>query len=133
MMTMVLKDRSEVVVTDDQGIKIQESLIAEAEFIRIEGSMYSRKSIDKVIPGGVKPKLERFVDPWAKSDRMIMPGKECKSTRSIQAEINNVIKAESGREWAKAIRDKDERERIRQILLDGDSEWCDYIGGTCVC
>ena len=132
MMTMILKDRSEIVVTDDQGEKIQESIIKEAEFIRLNGEMYSRKTIDKVVKGGKLPTLEHFVDPWADESRMI-GGKKCNSTRSIQSEINNIIKSEAGREWAKAIRDKDERNRIRETLREKDTEWCDYIAGTCVC
>jgi hypothetical protein len=133
MKTIKFRDRSEIVVTDEQGEKIERLLLeGVAEYFVVDSAMYSRTSVDRISNGGQMPKEEKFVDPWATTDRMI-GGKKCQSTRSIQSEINNIIKAEAGREWAKAIRDTDERERIRDILRNGDDAWCDYRAGTCVC
>lgn len=131
MKTMILKDRTQIELTDDEAESFENALVSgKAEFIRIKGELYSPKSVDRIIKSR---KTEVDVDPWATEESMLPQGKKCTGQHSIQNEINQIAKNDHPNDWARLIRDKDWREETRQTLLKLNDQWCDYKANTCVC
>lgn len=57
----------------------------------------------------------------------------CRSWRSVQREINNLISKEYT-DWAVKIQDTATREEMRKKIIAVSTEpWCDSRAGTCGC
>ncbi len=131
MMTLKFKDKTEIVLTDEKGLKVQQALIGGAEFITIDKEMYSRSSIDKVVEGGELPKPPSWAD---EARQMIDGGQRCVGKYSIQREVNNRIREDNPNDWARLVQDKAHREQVRQeVLAEVPEGWCDYKAGKCNC
>lgn len=80
-------------------------------------------------------RMEQVFSREQQTERQLSPGEKppCKSQRSIQREIHQLIAKNYGDEWPLAVKDKKLREDMRQQLWEVDKNWCDAKAGTCVC
>lgn len=143
MKTLVLKDRTQIEITDDQAESLEATLIdGKADFLKINGELYSPRSIDRIVKSKAT-QADIFEDPWADEEHQIEAGRTCRGDRSIQREINDIAKSLDRKQdadnpdtlgWAKLITSTKWREGIRQKLLKADPDnWCDNKTGKCVC
>lgn len=131
-----LRGRTNQLVSNERGEALKALLESQKPptYVDINGNMYRLSEVTG---------LEHVADPRppADYDRQISgpparpggPGSGCTSTRSIQNEINQIIKDQHPQTWAKKIRDSKVRESIRKTLRENDPNWCDYKAGTCMC
>jgi hypothetical protein len=144
-MIMVLHDKTEQYLTDDEAKKVQQALAKSAEgFIQVAGMTVKKTAIAMVKPGG-RSQPDLFSDPWADEKQMLDDGEDrkCKGTKSIALEIMNRARKLDGKQdpdmnpdglrHFKLIADKDWREMMRAKLLEESDQWCDGQSGRCVC
>jgi fructose-specific phosphotransferase system component IIB len=81
-----------------------------------------------------KNKLTQADLPATPVDHQLPLGKKCQGKFSIQREINQIIKHDYPKEWAKKVCDKSAREKIRrQLRSQSEVLWCDAKVGECAC
>lgn len=126
-------------IADERGKKVIDSIEGGAEFLSIGDELYSRKSIDKVIAGGMAA-----ADPhaWAHEAAKALADRSCHAKHSIQLAINNLALQYSGKaselnpegaSWQQLISDADWREMMRTMLHETAQQWCDDKAGSCAC
>lgn len=126
---VTFRDKTSTFVDTTRGENLKAALAAgKSQLIDIGGEMYRSSEIVSIKRAMDAP----IVDPWANEKQMLPAKPTCRGTRSIQNEINKIAK-DSGKDWAKKIRDMVWREKTRQLLRKNDTDWCDYKAGTCVC
>lgn len=137
-MILKLKDKTEIIITQDEAAAIQKVLEeGSVDFVHIGRSSVSRSLIAGIFEGGLTqadvPNFEQ---------REIDAGKRCRGQYSIQLEINNIAHTEGGAvsdlnpkgvKWSKLIKDKAWREMVRQQLRATGQQWCDYRADECAC
>ena len=129
MSKVTLFDGTEFFINQRQTDMLKESINKSTEgFITVEGKTVKKNAISSIIPGGIT-ELDRIFG----LDRQVSSGKVCRGEKSIQREINNVIKQTYPNDWAKKIASKKGREAIRLKLLTKNAEWCDAKERTCHC
>lgn len=124
------KNRSVIYVNSEQGEKLKSIFSAGSDVVLNIGSNSYRTSQIVSIETGKDP---NHVDPWADKSRQI-ESKQCRGVKSIQKEINHIIKHDNPKSWARKIQDRQHREIIRNDLrnIEG-AEWCDQQLQDCFC
>lgn len=118
-------------ISDQEAESVERSLQKSAQgFVKIGGDVIKKNTIKAIMADDRRSDdLPRIDNP----NRAIAAGKRCTGTRSIQSETNRIIREEYPDDWPKRIGKKSERAQIQKILRQGDSDWCDYLLGRCVC
>lgn len=115
-----------ITVSDDRGKKVKDLWFGGQKNtpIDIDGNAY--------LVGDIK-RIEHVADP--QPSRLALPEPDkCKGQFSIQREINNLIKDQYPKDWAKRIQSTKFREEIRKKLREQPGVlWCDYKANECVC
>lgn len=130
------QDKTSVVVPTEKGEYLKEKLLASKQVMNLEinGELYRSNQITSIKhaadPRPVADESHQIAGP---APRPGEAGSGCRGERSIQNEINQIIKAEYPGSWAKRIGRPKVREAIRQKLREKDPNWCDSKAGTCVC
>jgi hypothetical protein len=139
---MVLNDRTEHYLNDEQTVKVNQALAKSGDGFIILGTLTVKKSaVQQIKPGG-RTQADIFEDPWAEEDHQIEAPKKCIGCRSISLEILNTAKKQSqvvsdqnpdGLKAYQLIADKDWREMIRLERYEQTEKWCDQSTGKCYC
>ena len=126
-MRVVLKDRTEILVTPEQAEKLKDLLLDNDDgFVDINNQVMRKSRIVEIRSDGLK------LDDVPQFDQ-IESGQKCHGQYSIQNEINQIAKNEHPKEWSKLIRDPKWRNETYKHLKALSSEWCDYKTNQCYC
>lgn len=128
---ITFRDKTSTTVDTSKGEKLKELMLSTRppENIEINGELYRRTeiiSVKKAIGG--HDNIPNFDRPALGS------GDKCKGQFSIQREINNMIKDQYPKDWAKRIGNTKFREEIRKKLRQQPGVlWCDHRANECAC
>ena len=122
---ITFRNKTTISVDEYQGDTIKQIIMSGKNLpFEINGNVY--KTVDITA-------IEKTHDtPSPPLAAYIESGRQCRSKRSIQREVNNII-MDQHKNWTTVIRDKSVREQIRLGLRDIDNGWCDYRDNECVC
>lgn len=122
---ITFRNKTTISVDEKQGETIKQIIMSGRNLpFEINGNIY--KTVDITA-------IEKVHDtPAPPISAYIENGNRCRSKRSIQREINNII-MDQHKNWTVAIRDMKIREQIRFSLREIDNGWCDYRENECVC
>jgi hypothetical protein len=130
-MRVILKDRTEIMVSDKEAEAIKDSMLESLEgYVEIGKELIKKTNINGIQSGGVSEKdLPGF-------NQIEEPRYNCVNNRtSIQVEVHKRILKINGGKTTTALGDKVLREKIRQKIIAEDSDriWCDNKKGTHAC
>lgn len=126
-MRVVLKDKTEILVTPEQAEKLKDLLLENDDgFVDIDNQVIRKSRVVEIRSDGLQladvPQFDK-----------IESGKKCTGQYSIQNEINQIAQNEHPKEWSKLIRDPKWRNETYKQLKAVSSEWCDYKTNQCYC
>ena len=141
-MIMVLADRTEQYLSDDEARQVQQALAKSGDgFIQVAGMTVKKSQIAVVKPGGIT-QVDIFRTPDEK-EKKLAEGKQCLGKHSINLALINEAKKVGGKKGPhnpeglktfKLVGDKDWREKTKARLLKAEPNgYCDQASGKCVC
>lgn len=126
-MRVVLKDKTEILVTPEQAEKLKDLLLENDDgFVDIDNQVIRKSRVVEIRSDGLKLTDLPSFEP-------LESGEKCHGRYSIQNEINQIAKTDHPDNWSKLIRDPRWREETYRQLKDISSEWCDYKTNQCYC